>query len=429
MKNFFKMVLATMLAIFISSLILFFIFLGIIGAIVASSNTPVTVKSNSILKLTFDRIIVDRSQNNPLAGLNFYGFGKVKQDGLNDILDNIKKAKNDKHIKGIFLELSLIPARFATVEEIRNALIDFKKSGKFIVAYSDYYTQKAYYLASIADKIYLNPEGGIEFLGMRSEMMFYKGTFEKLGIEVQVFKHGKFKSYPEPYVNDKMSEENRLQITQMLNSIWGNTLSGISKQREIGISKLNSLANSMVLLDADSCLANKIVDSLFYKDQLNAHLIKLSGQSGKEPEFISLAKYERVSSSPGEKNSGKYKIAIVYAQGEIVMGDENEDEISGDKISKALRDARKDTLVKAIVFRINSPGGSSLASEIIWREVKLAEKVKPVIVSMGDLAASGGYYIACAADTIIASPNTITGSIGVFGMIPNVSNLDRKSVV
>jgi len=428
MKNFFKMVLATFVSIFISALILFFIFLGIIGAIVASNNTPVVIKSNSILKLTFDKTIVDRSQNGPLSGLNFYGLGKVRQDGLNDILNNIKKAKTDGHIKGIYLELSLIPARFATIEEIRNALIDFKKSGKYIIAYSDFYTQKAYYLASIADKIYLNPEGGIEFLGMRSEMMFYKGTFEKLGIEVQVFKHGKFKSYPEPYVNDKMSEENKLQITQLLNSIWSNTTSGISKQREISTNKLNSLANRMVLLDADSCLANKIVDSLFYRDQVNSQLIKLSGQKGKEPEFISLAKYERVQSAAGEINSGKFKIAVVYAQGEIVTGDENDDEISGDKIAKALREARKDSFVKAIVFRINSPGGSGLASEIIWREVKLAVKTKPVVVSMGDLAASGGYYIACPANTIIASPNTITGSIGVFGMIPNVSNFFSKKL-
>ncbi len=421
MKNFFKMVLATIVGIIISSLIMFFILLGIIGVIVSSGNNPVVIKSNSILKLTFDRPIVDRSSNNPFAGLNLYGIGKPKVDGLNEILDNIKKAKNDANIKGIYLELTYVSAGIATIEEIREALIDFKKSGKFIIAYADYYAQKSYYLSSVADKIYLNPKGSIEFLGLRSEIMFYKGTFEKLGIEVQVFKHGKYKSYPEPYVNDKMSNENRSQISHLLKSVWAYTLKGISEQRKISIDKLNKLADRMVLLDADTCLASNFVDSLFYKDQLNKQLLVLSGQSGKEPDFISLGKYEKVQASSGEKAYAKAKIAVVYAQGEIVMGDEDEGEVSSNRISKALRDARMDTSVKAIVFRINSPGGSSLASEIIWREVALAAKEKPVIASMGDLAASGGYYVSCAANKIMSSPNTITGSIGVYGMIPNVN--------
>lgn len=355
MKNFFKMVLATIVGIFISSLIMFFVLLGIIGVIVASSSAPIEIKSNSILKLTFNKPIVDRSPNNPLAGLGFYGIGKAKQDGLTEIIDNIKKAKEDANIKGIYLEFAYIPARIATIEEIRNALVDFKKSGKFIIAYADYFTQKSYYLSSIADKIFLNPEGGVDFLGLRSELMFYKGTFEKLGIEVQVFKHGKFKSYPEPFVNDKMSEENKSQISQLLNSIWGHVLTDISKQRNISVKELNKLANRMVLLDADSCLANKFVDSLYYKDQVNAQLLELSGQKGKEPEFVSLGKYEKVPKHSGKKGFAKAKIAVVYAQGEIVMGDEDEDEISCDRISKALREARKDTSVKAIVFRINSP--------------------------------------------------------------------------
>jgi len=421
MKNFLKMALATVVGILISSLIMFLIFAGIVGAIVATGNKPVIVKSNSILKLTLEKQIVDRSQNGPFAGFNLHGFGKPKQDGLNEILDNIKKAKNDKNIKGIYLELTVVPAGIATIEEIRNALIDFKKSGKFIIAYTDFYTQRSYYLSSVADKIYMNPKGGIEFMGLRSQMLFFKGTFEKLGIEVQVFKHGKFKSFPETYVSDKMSAENKLQITQLINSIWDNALEGISKQRGISIKKLNSLADRMVLMDADSCFSNKLVDSLFYKDQVNNKLIELSGQKGKEPEFVSLSKYERVQDPSEEKNKSKFKIAVVYAQGDIVMGKDDEDEISSDKISKALRDARKDTTVKAIVFRINSPGGSSLASEVIWREVELAVKEKPVVVSMGDLAASGGYYISCPASTIVTSPNTITGSIGVFGMMPNVS--------
>ena len=420
MKNFFKMVLATFVGVIVSFIIIFLFFIGIISAIIAAGNTPVTINSKTILKLSFDKPIVDRSQNSPLSGVNFHGLIKPKEDGLNDILATIKKAKTDIKINGIYLEIDLLQARYATIEEIRNSLLDFKKSGKFIIAYSDYYTLKSYYLSSIADKIYLNPKGGIDFLGMRSEMMFYKGTFEKLGIEMQVFKHGKFKSYPEPYVNDKMSEENRSQISQLLNSVWSHTLEGISTQRQISVVKLNSLADRMVLLNAESCQANKFVDSLFYRDQVNDKLIKLSGQTGKEPVFVGLAKYERVPSTITEEYS-KNKIAVIYAQGDIELSGDADDEISGEKMAKTIRDARKDTSIKAIVFRVNSPGGYDLASSIIWREVILAVKEKPLVVSMGDYAASGGYYISCPASYIVTNPNTVTGSIGVFGMLPNAN--------
>ena len=423
MKSFFKIMFATMVGIVITIFLFILIMAGIVGAMLSSTDKAVTISSNSILKLDFNNEISERSPNNPFSELNIPGLSRNKQDGLSEIIENIKKAKDDKNIKGIFLDLSIIPARIATIEEIRNILIDFKKSGKFIISYADYYSQSAYYLATISDKVYLNPEGSIDFVGIRSEIMFYKGALEKLGIEPEITRHGKFKSAIEPFITDKMSNENRLQITKFITSIWNHSLKGIADQRKLSVAQLNRLANTMVLADADSCLSNKIVDSLFYKDQLNAQLIKLSGQKGKEPEFISLSKYEKVVKPSDGKSFSKNKIAIVYAQGDVQMGDGDEGTVSSDRISKALRDARTDTSIKAIVFRINSPGGSALASDIIWREVKLASKVKPVVASMGALAASGGYYIACAADTIVADPNTITGSIGVFGVLFSAQKL------
>lgn len=428
MKTFFKMLLASILGVIISGLILFFILLGIVTAMISSGDKAVEIEPNSILKLTLDNEIFDREPNNPLAGINFAGIGKDKQDGLNEILDNIKKAKEDNNIKGIYLEFSLIHARIATIEEIRNALIDFKKSGKFIIAYAEVYTQGSYYLASVADKIYLNPQGSIDFVGLRSEIMFFKGTLDKLGVEAQIIRHGKFKSAVEPFISDKMSQENKLQVTEFINSIWDHYLSGISEQRHISKDQLNILANKMILADADTCLAYKVVDSLFYKDQVSAKLLKLSGQKNKVPEFISLSKFEKVPKKLSGKVYAKSKIAIIFAQGDVVMGNEGENFVSSERISKAFRDARNDSSIKAIVFRINSPGGSALASDIIWREVKLTTKVKPVIASMGDLAASGGYYIACAADKIVASPGTITGSIGVFGLMINIKQFINQKI-
>lgn len=417
MKSFFKMMLATIAGIIVTSIIFLFILVGIISAIVSSTEDKVEVKPNTILKFTFSNPIVERSDKNPLEGIDFEGFGKPKQDGLAEIVENIKKAETDDNIKGIYLELSLIPARPATLEEIRNALISFRKTGKFVVAYANYLSQGAYYLATAANKIYLNPEGSIDFMGMRSEILFFKGTLEKLGIEPQIIRHGKFKSAVEPFMSDRMSPENKEQISTLINSIWNHIVEGISTERKMSIADLNKLANNMVFADADSCLAHHAVDSLLYKDQLNEVLLKLSKNSGEKPEFIASAKYEKVPKSLTGKGLAKAKIAVVYAYGDVIMGDDGEGTVSADRISEALRTARTDTTVKAIVFRINSPGGSALASEIIWREVALASKDKPVVASMGDLAASGGYYIACAADTIMAQPNTITGSIGVFGLM------------
>jgi protease-4 len=422
MKGFFKMMFASIVGIFVSMLLIFFILLGIVGGLMSSADKPVVVEPNSILKLTLDKEIVERSASSIFSDIDIPGFNRTKQEGLTEILENINKAKTDSNIKGIYLELSIIPAGIASIEAIRNALIDFKTSGKFVVSYADFYAQGAYYLATASDKIYLNPEGSVDFHGLRSEVMFFKGALEKLGIEAQIIRHGKFKSAVEPFMNDKMSPENREQINKLLTTVWNHTISEIEKSRKVSADELNRLANNLTLVDADSCIAHKMVDSLYYLDQLNALLVKLSGKTGKKPEFISSAKYEKVAKAPSGKPFAKAKIAVVYAYGDV-MGDGGEGDVASQRISKALADARTDTAVKAIVFRINSPGGSALASDIIWREVKLASKEKPVVASMGDLAASGGYYIACAADTIVAQPNTITGSIGVFGVMMNAKQL------
>ncbi len=417
------MLFASILGVIIAGILLFLIFVGIISALVSTSDTAVEIKSSTILKLSLNNVIVDRSPQNPLAGLNFSGFGKEKEDGLTEIITAIKKAKDDENIKGIYLELSVIPARISTIEEIRNSLLDFKKSNKFIITYGNMFTQSTYYLASVSNKIYLNPQGSVEFTGIHTEVMFFKGALEKLGIEPEIIRHGKFKSAVEPFMNNKMSDENKIQLNELIKSIWNHEIDGISEERKISKKDLNYLADKMVLSDADSCLARSIVDSLLYTDQVISQLLKLSGNSGKEPEFISLNKYEKVPKKSNNKNLAKDKIAVVYAQGDVVMGNDGEGSVAAERISKAIRQARTDSSVKAIVFRINSPGGSSLASEIIWREVKLASKIKPVVASMGDLAASGGYYIACAADSIISQPTTITGSIGVFGLLFNAKQL------
>jgi protease IV len=425
--KFLKMLLATIIGFFISCLILLFILLGIIGAIVSSGDKEVEIKTNSILKLTFTNEIVDRAPDNLFEGLEFFGYGNIKRDGLNEIIENISKAKYDKNIKGIYLELSDFTHPFVTIDEIRNALVDFKTSGKFIIAYSDFYTQGAYYLASVANKVYLNPEGGIDFHGLHSEITFIKGTLDKLGIEPQIIRHGKYKSAVEPLMSDKMSPENKVQMSTLLNSIWDVIVKNIYWHRDITDKQLNILANNLTLYNADSCLHYKAVDSLMYKDQVNIQLINLSGIADKKPEFVGFSKYSKVPKLTAGKEYSRNKIAIVFAQGDVVMGNSGEGDISCERISKALFEARTDSSVKAIVFRINSPGGSALASEVIWREVSLASKVKPVVASMGDLAASGGYYIACAADTIIANPGTITGSIGVFGFFPNAKQfLNQK---
>ncbi|RFZ85538.1 signal peptide peptidase SppA [Mucilaginibacter terrenus] len=427
MKQFFKYVLATITGIVISTIILAVLFVVIIGGIIASagSDKAPEVASNSILHIKLDRAIAERTPNNPFSGLGFLGFDSDKTPGLNDILASIKKAKSDDDIKGIFLDESYMLSGQATTEEIRNALIDFKRSGKFVIAYSEIYTQGFYYLASVADKVYVNPNGIFEFRGFSSEVTFLKGALDKLGIEAQIIKVGTYKSAVEPFFLTKMSDANRLQVTSYLGSMYDHFLSGISKYRHIGKDSLFNYANNGVIQEPADALKYKLVDGLKYKDEILSDLKERTDTKQKDNlKSIEIGEYAKTApkrdDDDDKKSSSGDKIAVVYASGEINGGDGDDNTIGSENLSKAIRKARTDDKVKAVVLRVNSPGGSSLASDVIWREVMLTKKVKPVIVSMGDVAASGGYYIACAADSIIAEPNTITGSIGIFAVLPNM---------
>lgn len=428
MKSFFKYLLAAILGFFISGILLFLFLMMIIGGMMSSSNKPIEVKDNTVLYIDLKKEIVDRASNNPFQGLDFTSLQANNSIGLNDILKAIENAKNDSKIKGIFMEVDAVGAGAATVDEIRNALLDFKESGKFIISYSDVYSQKAYFLASVADKIYLNPEGAVNWIGLRAEIMYYKNILEKLGVEPQIIRHGKFKSAVEPFMLDKMSPENREQTLTFMGSIWNHWVNGISKARNISTQELNRLADEMVIRNGKACFENHLVDSLIYKDQVIAKIKSLTKTPEKKDILsVSLDEYAKIPTPLKGKGLSKNKIAVIYASGEIVMGNETDGKVGSDGISRAIREARRDSTIKAIVLRVNSPGGSALASEVIWREMVLAKQAKPLIVSMGDVAASGGYYISAPADSILATPTTITGSIGVFGMYFNVKEgLNKK---
>lgn len=423
MKQFFKYVLATVVGVVLSSILLFLIFFGIMAALVSSigSDKEFVVKDNSVLKISLAYPIEERTSKNPFeGGFNFANLSSERL-GLNDILARIKMAKEDDKIKGIYLDMSMVPSSFATLEEIRDALLDFKSSDKFILAYSEIYSQPAYYLASTADSVFLNPEGILDFRGFASQSMFFKGTLEKLGIEAQVIKVGTYKSAVEPFILDKMSEPNRLQVSSFLGSIYDHYLKGISNSRNIPVDSLRTIADELRVRSAEDAVAVKLMDGLKYKDEIISDLKKrLNVKEDKEINLVTIEKYSNPDAK--SKTNPKDRIAVVYASGEIVSGEGSDSQIGSEKISRAIRKVREDEKVKAVVLRVNSPGGSALASDVIWREVKLTKEVKPIIVSMGDLAASGGYYIACAADSIFAQPNTITGSIGVFAVIPNLQN-------
>ena len=418
MKDFLKFMLATILGILITFVMFFFLLLVIISA--SSKDKPVEVKPNTLLHITLTEQIVERSAENPFDIFPAEGFSSLKQVGLNDILNNIKKAKSDKNIAGIYMEPYIINAGIGTVEEIRDALIDFKESGKFIISYSEVYTQYSYYLSSVSDKIYLNPTGELPLFGLGARIIFFKEAMDRLGIEAQILRHGKFKSAVEPFMYNQMSEDNRKQTLAWVSTIWDHMLQGISKERNISVAKLNSLADNLTVKCAEDALANNLVDSLLYKDEVINKLKELTGTAEKKDlNSVSLKKYTKVPKTRDYKGLARDKIAVIYAHGDVIMGNRGEGTISSERISKAIRKARRDSTIKAIVFRVNSGGGSAFASEVIWREVDLATKVKPVVASMGDVAASGGYYILAPADTIVANPNTITGSIGVFSILPN----------
>ncbi|MFA5972854.1 MAG: signal peptide peptidase SppA [Lentimicrobiaceae bacterium] len=428
MKQFFKFTFASMLGFLFAGILVFIIFVGIIvSAVSMGKKETVVVPDKTILILTLDQPVSDRSSDNPFAHFNFNSPDMSAQLGLNDIVGNLKKAASDSKVKGIYLELTDIPSGQATIEEIRNALIDFKKSGKFIVAYSESFTQKSYYLASVADKIYLNPAGEMVFKGMVGQVMFFKGLLDKIDVEAQVIRHGKFKSAIEPFTLDKMSEPNKVQTLAFISGMWNHMLAGISTSRSIPVNDLNTIAEEYKIQSPLDAVSLKMVDKLMYKDEVLDELkARVNVKNVKDIRFMKLGKYAK---SPDlDKKTSKNTIAVIYASGNIISGEGDEESIGSERISKAIRKARLDDKVKAVVLRVNSPGGSAPASDVIWREMLLTKKVKPVVVSMGNVAASGGYYISCAADKIYAYPNTITGSIGVFGIIPNLKEMFNKDL-
>ncbi|MGB1204852.1 MAG: signal peptide peptidase SppA [Chitinophagales bacterium] len=420
MKQFFKYSFATMFGIFLT-----FFFLIIIGAMIAgvsSRNSKTVAKANSVLKTSFNVPIVDRGVP---SGFNFQpgSFGPTESLGLNDILDNIEKAKTDDNIKGMYFELTDIPAGMASVEEIRKKLLEFKETGKFIVTYSEVMTQKAYYLASVADEIYLNPQGLVMLNGFSANWSSIKGMLDKLEIEPKIFYAGNFKSATEPLRYEKMSEYNKLQTRELLNGFYGSFLENVAAGRNMSESQLHQIIDELKVQTANDAKKYKVVDKVAYIDQVYDNIKeRLAVESDEDINFMSLSKYTDVENE--DKSFKKNKVAVVYASGGIVDGEGEDTEIGSARYVKALRKVRKDDNVKAVVLRIDSGGGSALASEIIWRELELIKaKGIPVIASMGDVAASGGYYIACNADTILAESNTITGSIGVFGMMADISKL------
>ena len=420
MLKFLKYLLATILGTFLTFLIIFFIIIGIASA--SQSKEPITVKNNSIIKISLTKIIQERQPLNPLAEFGINTDEGIQ--GLNKIKASIKAAKNDTKIKGIYLDAGTFTGGgLATIEEIRNALIDFKTSGKFVVAYGENYNQKAYYLSTAANKIYLNPMGLVDFKGLYAQVMFFKNAMNKLDIEMQIIRGpgNKFKSAVEPFLLDHMSEANKEQTEVFIGSIWKNLLNKISESRKIPSETLQEIANELITYDATAAKKAGMVDDNFYWHQVESKLKEFTKiDETKKLNFISLADYSQTVRKINRK--AKKKIAIIYASGNIESGEGDDQTIGSDRIVKAIRKARKDSSIVAIVLRVNSPGGSAQASEVIFQELMLTKNVKPLVVSMGDLAASGGYYISCLADKIYAQPNTITGSIGVFGMIPNIHN-------
>lgn len=407
--------------------ILAFFIAGFIGTIILAGlafslkdSGGVEVKDKSVVEIKLDEDIVERGKDDPVD----FDFGTLRPShsiGLDEIKKYIDKAAGDDHVKGIFLNLSDVNAGIATLEEIRHALVEFKSSDKFIYAYSDYYSQASYYLASVADKIYIHPQGGMDFHGLSAKAVFLKGALEKLEIEPIVIRHGKFKSAVEPFILDRMSPENKEQTRSFVGAIWKTYLENIAKSRKMTVAGLDSLSDHMLIQTPEDAVAYKLADKTAYYDEVLSDLKKASGLKEKDKErLVSLKKYVKTSVSSG---TSKEKIAVIYAVGEIGGGEGSDETIGSERISKAIRKARLDSSIKAIVLRVNSPGGSALASDVIWRETVLAKKDKPFVVSMGDVAASGGYYISCAADSIVAEPNTITGSIGVFGLLFNSQKL------
>lgn len=419
MKSFLKYTLATIVGVLIVHIILFFIFIIFIGAIASFSEKTVNVKDNSILTIKFDGEILDRTSDNPLDNINFFSMTPKKNIGMNKILKSIKNAATDSRIIGIYLDLTEIQGNFgalAFTEEIRNALLKFKESGKFIYSYTNLgYSQKSYYLATAADKIFVNPETPLLLTGMSSSISFYKDLLDKLGIQPEIVKVGKFKSAVEPFISNEMSDANREQVKKYLDSSWGTLVKGISESREIPMDSINALTNRFNIYKTEELEKWGYFDEIVYEDEMLAILKEKCNLTPTQTlNQILLTDYQNATIPTSSTEFSKDKIAVIYAQGEIGM--EQSANAIGPELAKTIRKVREDNNIKAVVLRVNSPGGSALTSDIIWRETKLTAQTKPLIVSMGNVAASGGYYISCAADTIVAEPTTLTGSIGIFGM-------------
>ena len=422
MKSFFKTFFASLLALVVFSLLCILFFVIIIGGLTSKSIPDIGPKS--VLVLDLSQHFKEQKQDNPVSDIT--GDEEKNIPGLYDVIRLIHKAKTDKNISGIYILANGNPNGFEASDEIRNAVVDFKKAGKFVLAFGDVITQKAYYIANAANKIYVSPQGYVEWFGLNVEYAFLKGTLEKLNIEPQIFYAGKFKSATEPFRTDKMTPENKLQTTVWLNDLYSGFLQKASEARTIDSSELHHLANIGKIQSAKDALDNNLVDGVKYDDEVKDELKNKLG----------LGKYDRINfvsintyaASGGYKSFKGEKIALIYAEGNIIDGKGEQGVIAGDDYRTLIRKARLDKSIKAIVFRVNSGGGSVLASETIWRELSLAKKEKPVVVSFGDVAASGGYYISCAADSIFASPLTITGSIGVFGIIPNMEKFFKNKL-
>ena len=430
MKDFLKFTLATVTGIILSSIVLFIISMVTLFGIMSASDTETIVKKNSVMMLDLNGTLVERTQEDPLGILSQLFNDDSNTYGLDDILSSIKKAKENEDIKGIYLQANSLGTSYASLQEIRNALLDFKESGKFVIAYADSYTQGLYYLSSAADKVLLNPKGMIEWRGIASTPLFYKDLLQKIGVEMQVFKVGTYKSAVEPFTATEMSPANREQVTTFISSIWSQVTEGVSASRNIPVDSLKAYADRMLMFyPAEESVRCGLADTLVYRNDVRDYLKRLVDiDEDDNLSLLGLGDMINVRKNVPKDKSGNI-IAVYYASGEITDypgSATSEEGIVGSKVIRDLRKLKDNDDVKAVVLRVNSPGGSAFASEQIWYAVKELKTKKPVIVSMGDYAASGGYYISCGADTIVAEPTTLTGSIGIFGMVPNVKELTDK---
>ena len=423
MIDFLKNVLATIVGLFLFCM-LFFFGIIILGALFGGEEKTI-VKDNSVLELNIEKITNDyggKYNYEDMPFLNEKGAG----EGLIDILKAIEVAKTDDKIKGISILNNQLNLGVAQTKALRDQLEDFKKSGKFVLAYGNVISQKEYYLNSVANTVYLNPVGDLDFKGLASHVMYFKDFQDKTGIKMEVIRHGKYKSAVEPFLTNTMSPENREQISAFLNSIWNSVVTDISKSRNIPVDKLNAIATDLLARTPEMAKANKLVDVVAYEDVYHNDIKKrLKVADDEDYEKVDILDYSKDIAKSSEFST-KDKIAVIYAQGEIGSGEGDIQTVGEGSMRRALKEAREDEDIKAIVLRVDSPGGSALTSDLIWREIELTKKVKPVVVSMGNLAASGGYYIACNANKIFAEASTITGSIGVFGMLPNLSQISDR---